>query len=623
MKKNKGKENEPGVRFWVFPLLFFIPYFVYLRTLCPAFLDDDSPETITAGVTLGIQHPPGYPLAALVAHLAGWLPLGSEAFRVNFLSALLGALAAVLLASLILRLLEGFFPAPLLSKSLSVPEKTMVLTAFVAALLLAFSRSFWEKSLGAKGGIYLLETLLLLGLLRCALEWERAPRRRWLVLALFFLGLGLAHHWQTQVLFLPVLAVFFVREEGDAVGFDFPGWKNALLASGLLGVGLSPLLYLPLRAHFHPALNLGAPDSFPHFMAELTRKYYRERETGLLRSFLQALVGWTSWDSFLTQARQLTENQANLIWKHLGGDMKPPALLLALLGLWGWRRFLEKKFLLFLLIPLFLLVMALYLIPTPANLGWYLDNFLIPVNWIVALLAGVGFYFLFTLEGFTGKKLGRVLLLLVWSALPLLPLTANFQWLDERHQVARYDYGVNLLKSLPRGSLFLAEGDEDDFPLYYLQQVQGRRPDVRMVPAFTLFEDWGEEQVERLYPEWGLSSSTRFFHDPITRIHDSLPELVQKSSGWVPRGFSRLDGAFHRYYLASHPGLTLRPSGTVLMMADDLALKAPALSPRGLRLRHLEDCLSNYHPSLMGIWGVYASLGLFQDAPLQGKPGEP
>ena len=616
----KTTENPKGPRSWIFPLLFLVPFGVYLRTLGPAFLDDDSPETIAAGITLGIQHPPGYPLAALVTHVAGWLPLGSEAFRVNFLSALLGSLAALLLATLILRLLEGFFPAPLPSKFTLSPSKTALWAALIPALLLAFSRSFWEKSLGAKGGIYLLETLLLLALLRCALEWERLPRNRWLYLTLFLVGLGLAHHWQTQFLFLPLLAVFAVREEKGGLSFAFPRWKPSLMALGFLGLGLSPLLYLPLRAHFHPALNLGAPDSFTNFWAEVTRKYYQQRETGIVRALLQAVIGVTDWDAFLGQARQLTEQQANLIWKHLGGDMKAPALLMALLGLWGWRRFLEKKFLLFLLIPLFLLVMALYLVPTPANLGWYLDNFLLPVNWMVALLAGVGFYFLYTLERFAGGRLGRSLLLAAWAVLPLLPLAANFRWLDERNQVARYDYGVNLLKSLPRDSLFLAEGDEDYFPLYYLQQAQGRRPDVRMVPAFTLFEAWGQEQVERLYPEWGLSASTHRFPDPIARISYSLPELAQKSSGWVPRGFSRLDGAFHRYYLASHADLSSRPSGTVLLLADPLALKAPALSPRGLRLRHLEDCLSNYHPSLMGIWGVYASLGLFQDAPLQGKP---
>ncbi len=45
-------------------------WWLYLRTLSPAFPPNDSPETIAAAWSLGIQHPPGYPLATLLGRVA-------------------------------------------------------------------------------------------------------------------------------------------------------------------------------------------------------------------------------------------------------------------------------------------------------------------------------------------------------------------------------------------------------------------------------------------------------------------------------------------------------------------------------------------------------------------------
>src|SRR5208337_4467782 len=76
-------------------LSFLIAIFqLYLYTTFPAFKNDDSPETITSAYTLGISHPPGYPLFTLAGKVFSLLPVGSPAFRVN--------LFAIFLAMLIL-----------------------------------------------------------------------------------------------------------------------------------------------------------------------------------------------------------------------------------------------------------------------------------------------------------------------------------------------------------------------------------------------------------------------------------------------------------------------------------------------------------------------------------------
>ena len=47
-----------------------VAYFaLYLATLCPVVYWYDSAEYVTAAVTLGIPHPPGYPLYVLLGHV--------------------------------------------------------------------------------------------------------------------------------------------------------------------------------------------------------------------------------------------------------------------------------------------------------------------------------------------------------------------------------------------------------------------------------------------------------------------------------------------------------------------------------------------------------------------------
>jgi len=75
-----------------------VPFLLYLLTLAPTVTFEDSGELIAAAYNLGIPHEPGYPLWTMIAHLFTLLPLGTVAYRVNLLSAVLAALTAALVA---------------------------------------------------------------------------------------------------------------------------------------------------------------------------------------------------------------------------------------------------------------------------------------------------------------------------------------------------------------------------------------------------------------------------------------------------------------------------------------------------------------------------------------------
>ena len=80
-------------------LSFLIPLAAYVRTAARNVTFGDSGELIAAAWTLGVAHPPGYPLWTLIAKLFAGLPFGTPAFRVALASSVAASGAAFQVAS--------------------------------------------------------------------------------------------------------------------------------------------------------------------------------------------------------------------------------------------------------------------------------------------------------------------------------------------------------------------------------------------------------------------------------------------------------------------------------------------------------------------------------------------
>ena len=70
---------------------------LYYITLYPSLPGGDSGELIVASCSLGLPHPPGYPLFAMMGWLFTHIPFGSIAWRVNLFSAVCGVVASAFL----------------------------------------------------------------------------------------------------------------------------------------------------------------------------------------------------------------------------------------------------------------------------------------------------------------------------------------------------------------------------------------------------------------------------------------------------------------------------------------------------------------------------------------------
>jgi len=82
----------------------------------------------------------------------------------------------------------------------------------------------------------------------------------------------------------------------------------------------------------------------------------------------------------------------------------------------------------------------------------------------------------------------------------LVPLQMVSQTWDDHDRSGRYcarDFGENYLQSVDKDAILFCNGDNDTFPLWYLQEVEGVRTDVRAVNLSYLSTDWYIAQMQR------------------------------------------------------------------------------------------------------------------------------
>ncbi|HET9870691.1 MAG TPA: DUF2723 domain-containing protein, partial [bacterium] len=516
-----GTDIPGGWGRWGAAGLFLALFQVLLRAENPDLMSDDGGEMIAASWTLGLPHPPGYPLFDLVGHLFSRLPLGSPAFRYNLLSGLFALGAVLLTAGLVLRLARREMGR---GEAAWVPPAL----ALASALALFFDGNFFAQALSAKGALYLSMALLAGGLAAGWLAREGKPLgRREQALVLFGWSLGISAHWETAVLFLPFLGLWFWLSRRRWTS------KSLLLAltAGLLG--LSPYLYLPLRAALHAWPSWGAPVTWTGFRWVVGRGLVSGHE-----SFLH------DWASYVGSAQR--------VGAVLAGGL-PGAWVLVLVGWsaawrqrWGWVGALGV-----LAAPV---VAAVVAVREAQDIHYLLGAYLVSVSVPWVLFAFAGFRSLFDRLGTGGRWMGPALLAVALLALSIWGCRVLYLEGKADYSLAD-DLGKNALRGIPRGGLLVAGGDHYVMPVLYDQAVLGLRPDVLFVPDVFLAHQWGWEQITERRPDWGegwkgqvlgrrwewLVSKARASGGAYYALGPRYldPVLAQAPGTWIPAGLAR------------------------------------------------------------------------------------
>jgi len=456
----------------------------YLGTAAPDLSFWDAAEFTAAAHTFGIPHPPGTPLWVAMGKLATLLFTGTSPARmVTVLAVWCAAMAGGLGAWLVSRWAgarAGVVSAVMAGTMYTVWSQATEAEVYAAALLLAVAMLVAGDVAGSAGD---------------AAQHASASRARGLLA--FFVGLALPLHLSALVALPAAVAL--------ASSGARPTKRDLALWAGLCLLGLSAVAILPLRSLQNPAMDSGNPESWRALLAVLQREQYEV--AGLLprRAPLWLQIGnlgqWADWQvgfglhPYTTAAWPRT--LLTLTWLWLAA--------LGLRSLWRQSRRVGRAMLLLVLSASLGVVVWLNLRAGPSfGVGVLPDGalhearerdyFFVLAFWTWGLLAGVG---LASMAAALGRRLPRPLALLPLT-FALVPLLANRRVADRtREPVATLprSYARLLLDAVPTNGVLFTAGDNDSFPLWYLQQVEDYRSDVSVVTVPLLGATWYREQL--------------------------------------------------------------------------------------------------------------------------------
>ncbi len=486
---------------------------LYILTLSPSTAWWDASEYITTGHLLGIPHPPGNPLFVSLARVWSLLlaPLGLPvAVRINLLAAATSSVATFF-----------FFLVGHRVLSTVIQERWMLtIGAACGAVMGATAYTVWNQST-ANEKVYTVSVAVIAAVSWLALRWYdqrgKPAGLRALLVALYLMVLGASNHLMS-VLPAPALGLF-VLLAGPAVLLSSRFWTRAI---PLVIIGISFNLFLPIRAAQDPIINEGDPvcesaagafvavytngaAGCPALANTLSRAQYAKPPLG----DRQAPFGYQLLHYFQYFDWQWARG-ADLSEVPVIGRL-PATMLFVAMGFMGllvlWRA--DRMIFTYLAVLTATLTVGL-VVYLNFKYGFSLaphigdraahevrerDYFFVASFIVWGNLAGIGLagFWAALSEQWGGGAAYR-------KAMPILlvtfiPMAYNWEWASRAGDYATVDWAYDLLMSVePYGVLF-TNGDNDTFPLWYAQEIEGVRQDVTVIVLQYLYTGWYPRQI--------------------------------------------------------------------------------------------------------------------------------
>jgi hypothetical protein len=488
---------------------------LYAITLGPTTAFWDTSEYIATGEIMGIPHPPGNPLFVVLARAWSILlsPLGlSAAVKVNLFSALMSASAHGLWFLVVHHILRFF------------SEDRFFRLAGASAAVLVSSTAFtvWNQS-NVNEKVYTVSLLTIALLSWLAVRWQenlgKGKDDNLLILMVFILALSVGNHLMA-FLAAPAIGLFILYVHPQTL----LNWRLYVAGVATAIAGLTIHLFLPIRAGLGPVINEAAPTcpdigsaigavvtygqaGCVALSEALNREQYSKpplvpRQAPLSQQFVNYLQ-YFDWQ----WARSL--DGASTVFARI---RLPFTMLFTGFGVWGALEHARRDKASFLYVAtLFgtLSVALLYYLnfkygysleaPVPDR-GLHevreRDYFFVVSFSVWGLWAGMGIATLWKeVAHETGTTLKKASPFLTFA---LLPLVLNWSWATRSDDYSARDWAYNLLMSVEPYSVLFTNGDNDTFPLWYLQEVEGVRRDVTVIVTSYLNTDWYTKQLKRL-----------------------------------------------------------------------------------------------------------------------------
>jgi hypothetical protein len=492
---------------------------VYILTLSPTVGLIDSGELAAGCYLLNILHPTGYPLYTMLGRLACLVPVAMVVNRIAVLSAVLAACGVGLFLLLSLRL---------------GASRTV---AGAGALLVGFSFPVWAVAVDVE--VYSLTLVLILLLWLAA---ESAPRGGSLLVFSYLVGLTLTNHMSAASTVLGVVLVVVVEYRRELARRS-----PALVLLFLLG--LSPYLFLVLRARAGPLLAWDNPRNLTGLVRHITGKQYQV---------------WMFSESYGVMLRNAGRGAALLARSFV--YVLVPVVFYGAVVLFRQRR-----------------ALAVGLMVSAVAAFAYAVNYSIPdiESYYLPCLVALAVFLVVGMEDLA-RRVGK-LRYAVWLA-GVLALALNFQVAGKQGDYVAYDQAMNTLRSAGQNATIISDWWDVYSPVFYLQHVEHVRPDVCIIDKELVRRSWYLGYLAREYP-WLVERSR-------SELDGFRPYLYEFEQGRLkdPAEIQRRFVALLRSFITHNPE---RPAYTTFAADANLdaqqMLSGASLAPVGLLFQVRSD----------------------------------
>lgn len=513
---------------------------VYLATMEPTVSFWDCGEFIATSYGLQVGHPPGAPTYNLLAHCVMLLACGKAAVVAplsNALSAVAaGATVGLLYSTIVMMAGRRDGGTPEAGRRDGRTAGSVRFSALVGSVCYMVCDTAWFSA--TESEVYSLATCMAALMLWATLKWYSAdgdPRRgRWLLLIALTAGLGVGVH-QLTLLVLPSVALivaFALRRPPRR-----RPWKRVAGLAGvallLFALGLSTYAIVPIRAAAKPQICYGDPSTAKGFEKYLKRERYAKAPLWprSWRKNSENAEHYATWQGKGGDAELMVTYQLGymymryLMWNYsgrfndrqgfggmqngqfitglplvddllVGSSATPPRdmagsarnryfalpLLLGIAGAVYQCRRRRRGF--FATLALFLMggvVLGFYMnhpVYEPRERDYaYILSFYAFAVWIAFgakwAVEAVG-----KLKSRKARKPATLAAYLLVAAVPALMASQNWDDHDRHSRYTARDTAANMLNSCDQDAILITYGDNDTFPLWYAQQVEGIRTDV-------------------------------------------------------------------------------------------------------------------------------------------------
>jgi hypothetical protein len=454
-------------------------------------------------------------------------------------------------------------------------------SAFGGTLVGAMSWTVWNQSV-VNEKVYTVSLLFIAMVAWLTVRWadlEPGPRRdRQLVLIAYLLALTTTNHMM-GVLVISLVGVYVVLTDWRSL--LKPNVIVGIVVAGLIGISIN-YIYLPMRAAQYPPINEGEPVGFfsQSLKDVLNRvQYGKPPVTDRQADFLSQLGNY--WQYFSWQfARD---------WRPLRQVATAIFAVTGLAGLWTLLR-RERRAGLAAVALMFTLTLALifylnfkygYSYHPQEDLSREVrerDYFFIASFSFFGVLVALGLgLFMQEVVSWIGDRAPEARAWLVASpvlALALIPLLGNRVTASRAHETMAHDFAVDMLQSIAPYGILITAGDNDTFPLWFAQEVEGVRKDVTLANLSLMNTRWHLRQIARRdTPTFDPSESIplwRSIEQPGMALGDSGTSVL-KGVNWPKPTNAVISLTQEELSDTVHlPDVALAPKGTVRIGQVDI-----------------------------------------------------